>query len=147
MGLMVMICLVWLAAGCHAPDENAVPEAGSPGVTAQQVLLGSSLALKGHASFLGTQTFRGAMSYLNHINDQGGVHGRHIKVIAYDDSYDPPMCIANTQKLIIDDQVFALFCYVGTPTTVKVLSLIEEARIPLLGMFTGANALRPSAAT
>jgi ABC-type branched-subunit amino acid transport system substrate-binding protein len=52
------------------------------------------------------------------------------------------MCLANTQKLIIDDRVFALFCYVGTPTTVKVLPMIEEARIPLLGMFTGANALR-----
>lgn len=142
MRLVLMMGLLWLAAGCHAPDENAAPEAGSPGVTAQEVLLGSSLALRGHASFLGTQTFRGAMSYLNHINDQGGVHGRQIKVVAYDDGYDPPRCIANTQKLIIDDQVFALFCYVGTPTTVKVLSLIEEARIPLLGMFTGANALR-----
>ena len=142
MRLVLMMCLLWLATGCHAPDENAAPEAGSPGVTAQEVLLGSSLALKGHASFLGTQTFRGAMSYLNHINDQGGVHGRQIKVVAYDDSYDPPMCLANTQKLIIDDQVFALFCYVGTPTTVKVLPLIEEARIPLLGMFTGANAMR-----
>jgi ABC-type branched-subunit amino acid transport system substrate-binding protein len=139
---VLMMGLVCLAAGCHAPDENAAPEAGSPGVTAQEVLLGSSLALRGHASFLGTQTFRGAMSYLNHINDRGGVHGRQIKVVAYDDGYDPPRCIANTQKLIIDDQVFALFCYVGTPTTVKVLSLIEEARIPLLGMFTGANALR-----
>jgi branched-chain amino acid transport system substrate-binding protein len=142
LGVVVMMGLAWLAAGCQAPDESVVPESGSPGVTAQEVLLGSSLALKGHASFLGTQTLRGAMSYLNHINDHGGVHGRRIKVVAYDDSYDPPMCIANTQKLIIDDQVFALFCYVGTPTTVKVLSLIEEARIPLLGMFTGANALR-----
>jgi ABC-type branched-subunit amino acid transport system substrate-binding protein len=63
-------------------------------------------------------------------------------VVAYDDSYDPPVCLANTQKLIIEDQVFALFSYVGTPTTVKILPLIAEARIPLLGMFTGANALR-----
>jgi len=42
----------------------------------------------------------------------------------------------------VEDQVFALFSYVGTPTTVKILPLVEEARIPLLGMFTGANALR-----
>ena len=62
--------------------------------------------------------------------------------MAYDDSYDPPRCLANTQKLIVEDQVFALFCYVGTPTTVKILPLVEDARIPLLGMFTGANALR-----
>ncbi len=139
--VLIMFFLCFLAS-CNSSDESVAPEAVSSGVTAQEILLGSSLALKGHASFLGTQTFRGAMSYLNHINEQGGVHGRTIKVVAYDDSYDPPMCMANTQKLIIDDQVFALFCYVGTPTTVKVLPMIEEARIPLLGMFTGANALR-----
>ncbi len=138
----MFICFLCILTGCHGSDESAAPEAVSTGVTAQEIILGSSLALKGHASFLGTQTFRGAMSYLNHVNEQGGVHGRTIKVVAYDDSYDPPMCMANTQKLIIDDQVFALFCYVGTPTTVKVLPMIEEARIPLLGMFTGANALR-----
>ncbi len=131
-----------LAAGCHPSNDSYAPKASVPGVTPGEVLLGSSLALKGHASFLGTQTLSGAMSYLNHVNEQGGVHGRTIRVVAYDDSYDPPMCLANTQKLIIEDQVFALFCYVGTPTTVKVLPLIEEARIPLLGMFTGANALR-----
>ncbi len=82
------------------------------------------------------------MCYLNHVNAQGGIHGRTIKVIALDDSYDPPRCLANTQKLIIEDRVFALFCYVGTPTTVRILPLIEEVHIPLLGMFTGANALR-----
>jgi ABC-type branched-subunit amino acid transport system substrate-binding protein len=142
LSLIVVLFLVLLAAGCHSPDDNYDPKATDPGVAPNEVLLGSSLALKGHASFLGTQTLRGAMSYLNYVNEQGGVHGRSIKVVAYDDSYDPPMCLANTQKLIIDDQVFSLFCYVGTPTTVKVLPLIEEARIPLLGMFTGANALR-----
>ena len=105
-------------------------------------MLGSSLALKGHAGFLGTQTLRGALAYLNEVNEQGGVFGRRIRVIAYDDSYDPPRCLANTQKLIIDDDVFALFCYVGTPTTVKIIPLVTEARIPLVGMFTGANALR-----
>ena len=115
-----------MLAGCSPPDENALSKPVDPGVTATEVLLGSSLALKGHASFLGTQTLRGAMCYLSHVNDSGGVHGRRIRVITYDDSYDPPICLANTQKLIVDDQVFALFCYVGTPTTVKVLPLIEE---------------------
>jgi len=142
LSLIAILFLFLLATGCRPPDDAYAPTTTDPGVAAGEVLLGSSLALKGHASFLGTQTLRGAMSYLNHVNEQGGVHGRSIKVVAYDDSYDPPMCLANTQKLIIDDHVFALFCYVGTPTTVKVLPLIEEAGIPLLGMFTGANALR-----
>jgi len=139
----LFLFLLWLLAGCDPSDEAAVREAANTqGVTAGEILLGSSLAMQGHASFLGTQTLRGAMSYLNHVNAQGGVHGRNLRVIAYDDSYDPPKCLVNTQKLIIDDQVFALFCYVGTPTTVRILPLVEEAKIPLLGMFTGANALR-----
>ncbi len=140
--ICLCVLLLFAPAGCSPPDENALSKPIDPGVTATEVLLGSSLALKGHASFLGTQTLRGAMCYLSHVNDSGGVHGRRIRVMTYDDSYDPPICLANTQKLIVDDQVFALFCYVGTPTTVKVLPLIEEARVPLLGMFTGANALR-----
>ena len=50
--------------------------------------------------------------------------------------------MANTQRLIVEDKVFALFCYVGTPTTVKIIPLVDQANIPLVGMFTGANALR-----
>lgn len=122
------------------PDEAV--QADTPGVTDTEVLIGSSLALSGHASFLGIQTMRGALAYINHVNEQGGVHGRKIRVISYDDGYDPPRCLANTQKLIVEDQVFSLFSYVGTPTTVKILPLIEQAQIPLLGIFSGANAFR-----
>lgn len=129
-------------AACDGQSGKPEPQLGAPGVTETSIRLGSSLALSGHASYLGTQTLRGALCYLNHINEQGGVWGRKIELTAYDDSYDPPRCLANTQKLIIEDNVFSLFCYVGTPTTVKILPLIEDARIPLLGMFTGANALR-----
>jgi ABC-type branched-subunit amino acid transport system substrate-binding protein len=137
-----LVLLFLVLTGCRPPDESAHPRSADPGVTATEVLLGSSLALQGHAGFLGTQTLRGAMCYLSHVNENGGVHGRRIRVQAYDDGYDPPRCLANTQKLIVEDEVFGLFCYVGTPTTVKVLPLIEEAQVPLLGMFTGANALR-----
>lgn len=112
------------------------------GITANEIVIGSSLALGGHAGYLGTQTLHGAMAYLQHINATGGINGRRIRLVTYDDGYDPPQCLVNTQRLLIDDRVFSLFCYVGTPTTVRVLPLIEEARIPLVGMFTGANALR-----
>lgn len=132
---------------CLLPSCDRTGDTGKPlevvrGVTGTEIRIGSSLALSGHASYLGTQMLRGALSYINHINEQGGIHGRKIKIIAHDDGYDPPRCVANTQKLIVQDKVFALFGYVGTPTTVKIIPLLQQAKIPLIGIFTGANALR-----
>lgn len=139
-------CIIWMLAlmalGCGNTHEKQTSTTQSLGISDNEILVGSSLALGGHAGYLGTQTLHGAMAYIRHVNQRGGIYGRRIKVITYDDGYDPPRCVTNTQKLIVQDKVFALFCYVGTPTTVKILPLVEEARIPVVGMFTGANALR-----
>lgn len=136
------LLLLWLGISCNGAPNKEAETIQSPGVSSDEIRLGSSLALRGHASFLGTQTLHGALCYLRGINEAGGVHGRKIKVIAYDDSYDPPRCLENSQRLIVEDKVFALFCYVGTPTSVKIIPLVEEARIPLVGLFTGAQILR-----
>jgi len=114
----------------------------TPGVSANEILLGSSSALGGHASFLGTQYSHGAIAWFNEVNAAGGVHGRHIRLISYDDEYDPPKTVANTEKLINDDEVFMLFNYVGTPTSVKIIEIVHENKIPSFGFFTGAEALR-----
>jgi len=121
------------------PPANPV---SAPGVTPNEILIGSSLALGGHASFLGTQYLHGAMCLIEQINEEGGIHHRKIRVISYDDGYDPPRCVANTKRLIFKDKVFCLFCYVGTPTSVKIIDIVEENKIPLLGLFTGADKLR-----
>ncbi len=140
--LCLGLLLFCLGTGCSGAANQEVVVVEIPGVSANEVRLGSSLALSGHASFLGTQTLHGALCYIRAINEAGGVHGRSIKVISYDDGYDPPRCLENTQKLIVEDKVFALFCYVGTPTSVKIMPLVQEARIPLVGLFTGAQILR-----
>lgn len=139
---LIAILLLGACLGC-LEDDAAITEArNTRGITDTEIRIGSSLALGGHAGYLGTQTLHGALAYINYINEVGGVHGRRIKLVVYDDAYDPPKCLYYTQKLIVEDQVFALFCYVGTPTTLKVMPMIVEARIPLVGMFTGAHALR-----
>jgi ABC-type branched-subunit amino acid transport system substrate-binding protein len=125
----------------EAPAVATNPIA-TPGVTPNEIVIGSSLALGGHASFLGTQYLHGAMCLIEQTNRDGGIHNRTIKVIAYDDGYDPPRCVNNTKRLIFKDKVFCLFCYVGTPTTVKIIDIVEENKIPLLGLFTGADKLR-----
>jgi branched-chain amino acid transport system substrate-binding protein len=137
-----LMAAVLFFSACTQDGNDELVADDVPGVSDTEILIGSSLALSGHASFLGTQILRGALAYIQHVNEQGGVHGRAIEITSYDDGYDPPRCLANTQKLIVEDQVFSLFNYVGTPTTVKILPLIEQAEIPLLGIFSGANAFR-----
>ncbi len=140
--LPILLLAAFCLGACQDAGQDHLSETLQTGISDDEIVIGSSLALGGHAGYLGTQTLHGAMAYLEHINAAGGVHGRRIRLVVYDDGYDPPRCLVNTQRLLIEDRVFSLFCYVGTPTTVRVLPLIEEARIPLVGMFTGANALR-----
>jgi branched-chain amino acid transport system substrate-binding protein len=142
LAVAVLVLLPVFLAACSQDRKADQVAAATPGVTGDTVTIGSSLALSGHAGYLGRQTLSGALAYIDSVNESGGVAGRTIHVIALDDGYDPPRCVANTQKLIIEDQVFCLFCYVGTPTTVKIIPLLEEAGIPLVGSFTGADALR-----
>ena len=144
-GFICFICcffLLLLGGSCTTPQQSDIAPENRTGIKPNEILIGSSLALGGHAGYLGTQMLQGAMSYIRHINEKGGIHSRKIKLIALDDRYNPTQCLYNTQKLILESQVFALFCYVGTPTTVRIIPLVNEARIPLVGMFTGANRLR-----
>ena len=144
-GFIYSFCLFFLlfyGGACTPPKQSDIMPENRTGIKTEEILIGSSLALGGHAGYLGTQMLQGAMSYIHHINEKGGIHKRKLKLIALDDRYNPTQCLYNTQKLILENQVFALFCYVGTPTTVRIIPLVSEARIPLVGMFTGANRLR-----
>ena len=84
---------------------------------------------------------RGARLCFDQVNASGGVNGATIELRTLDDGYDPARCKANTDKFI-NDNVFALFGYVGTPTGMAALPLINDSRIPFFGPFTGAMGLR-----
>ena len=111
-----------------------------PGVSEREVLIGSCSALEGPSHFLGTETVTGAKAYFDMTNEAGGVDGRKLKLISYDDSYDPTKTEACFNRLM-EQKVFALGFFVGTPTAVKYLPLAESNRIPLVGLFTGAQTL------
>jgi len=113
-----------------------------PGVTPTTIVLGQSAAFSGPAAQLGIQMNIGTKAYLDHINAKGGVNGRKIELKTRDDRYEADLCRENTKKFIEEDKVFALISYVGTPTTTAAMPLITEARIPLVGPFTGAEMLR-----
>jgi ABC-type branched-subunit amino acid transport system substrate-binding protein len=107
----------------------------------RRIVLGQSAAFSGPAAQLGIQMNIGAKLFFDAINAAGGVNGAQIELRTLDDQYEPDKCRANTEALIRDD-VFALFGYVGTPTSVAALPVINQAKIPFFGPFTGAEALR-----
>jgi ABC-type branched-subunit amino acid transport system substrate-binding protein len=112
------------------------------GVTASEIRIGMSNALSGPASGLGTQLKAGAEAYIAKVNAAGGVHGRRITLVSKDDGYEPARCAANTEALVGTDKVFALFGYVGTPTSTAAVPIAAKAQVPYLFPFTGAEFLR-----
>lgn len=107
----------------------------------RRIVLGQSAAFSGPAAQLGIQMNSGAKLHFDAINAAGGIHGNQIELRTMDDQYEPDKCRANTEALIKDD-VFALFGYVGTPTSLAALPLVNQAKVPFFGPFTGAEALR-----
>jgi ABC-type branched-subunit amino acid transport system substrate-binding protein len=106
------------------------------------IVLGQSCALSGPAKSLGINMNLGALAYFRYINDNGGVHGRKISLIKYDDKYEPHYAIDNVNRLIKKDKVFALFGEVGTPTSIAVTPISRKNKVPFLTPFTGAEFLR-----
>ena len=105
------------------------------------IVLGQSAPFTGPSAQLGLQFNLGAQLYFDTVNAAGGVNGRRIELRRLDDGYDPERCVANTKQFIADG-VFALFGYVGTPTSLAALPLATEAKLPFFAPFTGAQALR-----
>jgi ABC-type branched-subunit amino acid transport system substrate-binding protein len=112
----------------------------TPGITDKEILIGSCSALEGPSHFLGSETVTGAKAYFDMVNDAGGVDGRKLKLVSYDDSYDPAKTEACFNRLL-EQKVFALAFFVGTPTAVKYVPMAENNKIPLIGLFTGAQTL------
>jgi branched-chain amino acid transport system substrate-binding protein len=113
-----------------------------PGISDGRVLLGQSAPFTGPAALLGIQYNLGAQVYFDEINAAGGVHGRRIKIITADDRYEPDLAAANTTRLIDEEHVFALFGYVGTPTSNASVPIFTRDHVPFFAPFTGAEVLR-----
>jgi ABC-type branched-subunit amino acid transport system substrate-binding protein len=112
------------------------------GVSGNTITIGMANALTGPASALGTGMKNGALAYFKKINAKGGVNGRSIRVISYDDGYEPKQTVEATNKLVYEDKVFALFGYVGTPTSTAIMPVINKEKMIYWGPFTGAEFLR-----
>lgn len=116
--------------------------AAQNGVTPREIVIGQFAALSGPAAELGKRMQMGIQAHFKAVNAQGGVNGRTLTLVSRDDGYEPDRAVAAVKALIAEDKVFALVGSVGTPTTLAAVPAINEEKIPLVGPFTGAQALR-----
>jgi ABC-type branched-subunit amino acid transport system substrate-binding protein len=105
------------------------------------ILIGQSAVQSGPSALLGTEMTDGMKAAFAVANKNGGVNGRKVELVTLDDYYEPLPCKENTDKLI-EQGVFALGGYVGTPTCLAAFPSIVAAGIPFVGAFTGAERLR-----
>ena len=111
----------------------AVPAYAQPGVTDAEIVLGGSNSFSGPLAFTGEQLTKfGVDLAFKVVNDAGGIHGRKIRTIWYDDGYKPQEAVANTKKLVEQDRVFAILAPQGSPPVVATLEYLEANKVPLL---------------
>ena len=132
----------WLAAAVLTLSAALAGAQGQPGVTDTEIRIGQFAAQTGPAAELGKRLQAGINAHFSAVNAAGGINGRQIRLVSRDDGYEPEKAAAAVKALIEEDKVFALIGSVGTPTTLAAIPAINAAGIPLIGPFTGAQALR-----
>jgi branched-chain amino acid transport system substrate-binding protein len=135
--------LAALGALSASPWSRAQP-AGEPGAPARaaDIVIGQSAHLSGPLSGTLKAVLRGQALALEEFNRRGGVGGRRVKLVTLDDAYDPKRCVENVNALIEREKAVALFGLASTANVGAVLPILAERKVPLVGVYTGAPALR-----
>jgi branched-chain amino acid transport system substrate-binding protein len=128
--------------GFGAISLMGIAARAEPGVFDDRILFGQSAAFEGPAAALGLGMREGILASFNEANATGGINGRRLELVSYDDGYEPEKAIANTKRLITENGVFALIGEVGTPTSNAAQPITTEVGVPFIGPFTGAAFLR-----
>lgn len=106
------------------------------------LIVGASLPNTGIIKSWGESVSNGVNAYLSYANDNNLIKNKKIEFLVYDDKYEPELTYENTQKLVYENKVFALFGFVGTPTIKRVLPILYDENIPFFSAFSGASFLR-----
>jgi len=109
---------------------GAAPIRAEDGVTDKEVLVGAGLDLTGAVANWGVNIKAGMEAVFSRVNDVGGVHGRKIRLIAYDHVYQPPKAVTNAKRLVERDKVFVMMGHLGTPTTKAIMDYLAEHKVP-----------------
>src|SRR3954451_11260099 len=109
-----------------------------PGVTASEIKIGNTMPYSGPASAYGV-IGRSHEAFFKMINDQGGIAGRKINYISYDDNYSPPKTVEQVRRLVEQDKVAFLFNTLGTATNSAIVRYVNQRKVPHMFLSTGAD--------
>jgi branched-chain amino acid transport system substrate-binding protein len=114
-------------------------DAETPGatVTGDTIVLGQTAAQSGPQAPIGASKW-GLEAFIASVNARGGVAGKKLRLISYDDGYQPAQTTALDKKLVYEDRVFAIVGSIGSPTTAAVYKTLNEAHVPLISMGSGS---------
>ena len=132
LALLVALGVVSLSGAGGAAAQTVV------GVTATEIKIGNTNPYSGPASAYGT-IGKAIGAYFKKVNDDGGINGRKINYITYDDGYSPPKTVEMIRKLVEQDQVAFVFQTLGTPTNSAIHKYMNEKKAPHLFVATGAT--------
>jgi branched-chain amino acid transport system substrate-binding protein len=108
------------------------------GATDTEIKIGQTVPFSGPASAYAT-IGKAQAAYINMVNEQGGVNGRKITFIQYDDAYSPPKTVEQVRKLVESDEVLLTFQIIGTPPNAAVQKYLNSKKVPQLFAATGAS--------
>jgi ABC-type branched-subunit amino acid transport system substrate-binding protein len=129
-----------VAAGCGSSGGSGGGAAASaPGITKTQILIGSHQPLTGPAAPGYSEIAPAANAYFQYVNAHGGIYGRKIKYTYLDDAYDPSKTVTVVHQLVLQDNVFAIFNGLGTPTHLAVVKYLNTNKVPDLFVASGCD--------
>jgi len=127
-----------LVAAVLASSSVLAQKKYDPGASDKEILVGHINPYSGPASAYGT-IGRSIAAYLKKVNEEGGVNGRQINMISYDDSYSPPKTVEMARKLVEQDKVLLVFQPLGTPPNSAIHKYMNAKKVPQLFVATGAT--------
>jgi branched-chain amino acid transport system substrate-binding protein len=130
--VMLSAALALFAGGASAQKQYG------PGVTDTEIKIGNIMPYSGPASAYGI-IGKTMSAYFRMVNDNGGINGRKIDFISYDDAYSPPKTVEQARKLVESDEVFLIFGAVGTATNAAIQKYMNTTRVPQLFVLSGAS--------
>src|SRR5215469_8958639 len=135
--------LALVAAACGSSGKGSGSgtsnTASAPGITKSQILIGSHQPLTGVAAPGYSEIAPAANAYFEYVDHHGGVFGRKITYHYLDDAYDPAKTVSVVHQLVLQDNVYAIFNGLGTPTHLAVVKYLNSAKIPDVFVASGCN--------